>query len=96
MIDRLRLGQVVDFIAVHAYGVKQGFLDTDGSAGTILDPDPDSISGRMQHSRELLKASGLSNLELHFTEWSSSYTPTDYMHDTYNQASFIVDKHWAV
>jgi xylan 1,4-beta-xylosidase len=82
----------VDFIAVHAYGVKQGYLDTDGTAGTILDPDPDSVSGRMQHSRELLKASALPNLELHFTEWSSSYTPTDFMHDQYHQASFILDK----
>ena len=82
----------IDFIAVHAYGVKQGFLDEDGSAGTIIDPDPDSVSGRMRHSRELLDATPLHNLELHFTEWSSAYTPTDYMHDQYHQASFILDK----
>jgi xylan 1,4-beta-xylosidase len=82
----------VDFIAVHAYGVKQGFLDEDGTAGTILDPDPNSVSGRMRHSRELLNAGPLHNLELHFTEWSSAYTPTDYMHDQYHQASFILDK----
>jgi xylan 1,4-beta-xylosidase len=82
----------VDFIAVHAYGVKQGFLDADGTAGTILDPDLNSVSGRMQHSRELIKASALPDLELHFTEWSSAYTPTDYMHDQYHQASFILDK----
>ena len=82
----------IDFIAVHAYGVKQGFLDEDGTAGTILDPDPDSVSGRMRHSRELIDASPLRKLELHFTEWSSAYTPTDYMHDQYHQASFILDK----
>jgi len=82
----------VDFISTHAYGVKQGFLDADGSAGTILDPDPESVSGRMRHSRELLDASPLRNLELHFTEWSSAYTPSDYMHDQYHQASFILDK----
>ena len=82
----------VDFISVHAYGVKQGFLDADGSAGTILDPDAESVSGRMRHSRELLDTSPLRNLELHFTEWSSAYTPTDYMHDQYHQASFILDK----
>ncbi|MBV8630891.1 MAG: hypothetical protein JOZ83_08215 [Silvibacterium sp.] len=82
----------IDFISVHAYGVKQGFLDEDGSAGTILDPDPNSISGRMQHSRELMNATPLRNLQLHFTEWSSAYTPTDYMHDQYHQASFILDK----
>ncbi len=82
----------VDFIAAHAYGVNQGFLDADGTAGTILNPDPNSVSGRMQHSRELLQASGLPNLQLHFTEWSSAYTPTDPMHDQYHQASFILDK----
>jgi xylan 1,4-beta-xylosidase len=46
----------------------------------------------MQHSRELLQQSALPKLELHFTEWSSAYTPTDYMHDQYHQASFILDK----
>jgi len=82
----------VDFISSHAYGVKQGFLDADGTSGTIIDPSPDAVSGRMQHSRELLQQSGLQTKELHFTEWSSAYTPTDYMHDQYHQASFILDK----
>lgn len=81
-----------DFISSHAYGVKQGFLDVDGTAGTILDPDPNSVSGRMQHSRELLQASARPHLQLHFTEWSSAYTPTDFMHDQYHQASFMLDK----
>ena len=82
----------VDFVSTHAYGVSQGYFDADGNAGTILDPAPDSVSGRMQHSRELLQHSALPKLELHFTEWSSAYTPTDYMHDQYHQASFILDK----
>jgi xylan 1,4-beta-xylosidase len=81
-----------DFVASHAYGVTQGFLDVDGKAGTILDPSPDSISGRMKHSRELIQHSGRPDMELHFTEWSSAYTPTDYLHDQYHQASFILDK----
>jgi xylan 1,4-beta-xylosidase len=81
-----------DFVATHAYGVRQGFLDADGTAGTVLDPAPDAVSGRMQHSRELLAHSGRPGMELHFTEWSSAYTPTDFMHDQYHQASFILDK----
>jgi xylan 1,4-beta-xylosidase len=81
-----------DFVAAHAYGVTQGYLDVDGSSGTLLDPGPDIVSGRMQHSRELVRASGRPDMELHFTEWSSAYTPTDYMHDQYHQASFILDK----
>jgi xylan 1,4-beta-xylosidase len=82
----------VDFISEHTYAIKRGFVDPDGTEGTILDPDPDAVSGRMQHARELVKASALPNLEIHITEWSSSYTPTDYMHDQYHQASFILDK----
>jgi xylan 1,4-beta-xylosidase len=82
----------VDFVATHAYGVAKGYLDQDGQAGTILEPSPDAVSGRMQHSRELLRQSALPNLELHFTEWSSSYTPTDPIHDQYHQASYILDK----
>lgn len=81
-----------DFVATHAYGVTQGFLDKDNTDGTVLDPSPDSVSGRMQHSRELIEKGPLPKLELHFTEWSSAYTPTDYMHDQYHQASFILDK----
>jgi xylan 1,4-beta-xylosidase len=81
-----------DFVATHAYGVKQGYLDADGHAGTILDPDLNSVSGRMQHSRELLQKNGPRGAELHFTEWSSAYTPSDFMHDQYHQASFILDK----
>ena len=81
----------IDFIALHAYGVEQGFLDEDGTAGTIIDPDPERVAGRMRHSRELMDASPLRDKQLHFTEWSSSYTPTDYMHDQYHQASFIMN-----
>ena len=55
-----------DFIATHAYGVTQGFLDKDGTSGTVLDPSPDAVSGRMRRSRELLAQSGRPQMELHF------------------------------
>lgn len=82
----------IDFVSSHAYGVKQGYLDENGNAGTVLDPSPDAVSGRMQESRELLQHSPLPKLLLHFTEWSSAYTPSDPIHDQYHQASFILDK----
>jgi len=81
-----------DFVAAHAYGVSSGYLDEDGTAGTIIDPGSDIVSGRMKHSRELVDRSGRPGMELHFTEWSSSYTPTDPIHDQYHQASFMLDK----
>jgi len=82
----------IDFVSTHSYGVKEGFFDDTGARGTVLDTDPAAVSGRMIHSRELLRGSKLPNLELHFTEWSSSYTPTDFVHDQYHQAAFILDK----
>jgi xylan 1,4-beta-xylosidase len=82
----------VGFVSAHTYGVKQGYVDETGTAGTVLDPSPDSIVSRMNRSRELIQQSAMPNLELHYTEWSSAYTPTDYMHDQYHQASFILEK----
>jgi xylan 1,4-beta-xylosidase len=82
----------IDFIATHAYGVKEGYVDETGFRGTVLDTDPAVVRKRMVHSRELIRASALAKLELHFTEWSSSYTPTDPIHDQYHQAPFILDK----
>ncbi len=82
----------IDFIATHAYGVKEGYFDESGSRGTVLDGDRTAVRARMVHSRELIRNSPLPNLQLHFTEWSSAYTPTDYVHDQYHQAAFILDK----
>ena len=36
--------------------------------------------------------SALPKLELHFTEWSSSYTPADPFHDSYHSTAYILDK----
>ncbi|MGO4880037.1 MAG: GH39 family glycosyl hydrolase [Bryobacteraceae bacterium] len=82
----------LDFVSTHAYGVKQGFFDATGTRGTVLDTDRTAVRARMVHSRELIRKSALPDLPLHFTEWSSAYTPTDYMHDQYHQAAFILDK----
>jgi xylan 1,4-beta-xylosidase len=82
----------LDFVSSHAYGVKSGYLDATGSRGTVLDPDPDSVIGRMAGERRMIDHSPMPHLPLHFTEWSSSYTPTDFIHDTYQQAAFVLSK----
>jgi xylan 1,4-beta-xylosidase len=82
----------IDFIATHSYGVKEGYLDETGNRGTVIDSDRAAVRSRMIRSREIIRNSALPKLELHFTEWSSAYTPTDYIHDQYHQASFILDK----
>ena len=82
----------VDFISTHTYGVNKGFVDTDGSTGTVLSQNPNSVSGDIVNTRKQIANSAMPWLELHYTEWSSSYTPTDPIHDSYHQAAYILDK----
>lgn len=86
-------GQVpVDFVSTHDYAVDVGHLDELGGAGTVLSHDPRSIYGNVLAVREQIAVSVLPRLELHFTEWSSSYTPADPLHDSYHSAAFILDR----
>lgn len=82
----------LDFVSTHAYGVKMGYVDETGQRGTVIDSDPDSVIGRMVGERKMINQSPMPGLPLHFTEWSSAYTPTDFIHDTYQQAAFILSK----
>jgi len=82
----------VDFISTHTYGVESGFLDEHGNGGTVLSQNPNSISGDVKRVRQQITDSALPGLELHFTEWSSSYTPADPVHDSYHSAAYILDK----
>ena len=82
----------IDFISTHSYGVKQGFLDEHGNSGTVLSKDPMSVSGDVLRSRKQIAGSSLPKLELHYTEWSSSYTPADPIHDSYHEASYVLKK----
>lgn len=82
----------IDFISTHTYGVKQGFLDEYGQGGTVLDKNPMSVSGDVLQSRKEISSSSKPNLELHYTEWSASYTPSDPIHDSYHEAAYILEK----
>ncbi|QJB38406.1 glycoside hydrolase [Chitinophaga oryzae] len=82
----------LDFISTHAYGVKQGYLDEFGRSGTVLDKNPASVSGEVLQSRAEITASKMPGLELHYTEWSASYTPADPVHDSYHEAAYVLQK----
>lgn len=82
----------VDFISTHAYGVKQGYLDEFGNSGTVLDKNPMSVSGDVLQSRKEIDSSSMPHLELHYTEWSASYTPADPIHDSYHEAAYVLQK----
>ncbi len=82
----------IDFISTHSYGVDAGFLDEFGSTGTRLSSNEMSVSKDVIQSRKEIAESTMPQLELHYTEWSSSYTPADPLHDSYHEASYILNK----
>jgi xylan 1,4-beta-xylosidase len=93
MIDYCHRNKVpLDFVSTHTYGVSQGYLDEYGSTGTVLSQDSGAISNDVEKNRKEIAASAMPNLELHYTEWSSSYTPADPTHDSYHQAAYILQK----
>ncbi|MBN2274000.1 MAG: glycoside hydrolase [Bacteroidales bacterium] len=82
----------IDFISTHAYGVDQGYLDEYGNSGTVLAPQEFAVSGDVLRSRDEISGSPMPGLELHYTEWSSSYTPSDPIHDSYHGTAYILQK----
>ena len=82
----------VDFVTTHTYGVQGGFLDEQGKSDTKLDPSPDAILGDVKRVRAEIEASAYPGLPLYFTEWSTSYTPRDLVHDSYVSAPYILSK----
>ena len=85
-------GSAVDFVTTHSYGVDHGFLDEEGKSDTKLSPSPDAIVGDVRRVREQISAARFPNLPLFFTEWSTSYTPRDPVHDSYISAPYILTK----
>jgi xylan 1,4-beta-xylosidase len=85
-------GAAVDFVTTHTYGVDGGFLDEEGKSDTKLSPSPDAIVGDVRRVRQQIGASAFPKLPLFFTEWSTSYTPRDSVHDSYISAPYILSK----
>ena len=55
---------------------------------------PDRLLVDARGCDRLLRESAFPNVERHYTEWSSSPSPRDAVHDTAFLASFIVDNNW--
>ena len=82
----------VDFVSTHTYGVDGGFLDDEGKDDTRLSSSPDAIIGDVRRTRQKTDASPFPDLPLYFTEWSSSYSPRDPVHDSYTNAPYVLTK----
>ncbi|GGA38664.1 GH39 family glycosyl hydrolase [Dyella nitratireducens] len=85
-------GVPLDFVSTHIYGVDGGFLDENGQSDTELSPSPDAIVGDVRRVRGQISHSSRPNLPLYFTEWSTSYTPRDAVHDSYVSAAYVLSK----
>jgi xylan 1,4-beta-xylosidase len=81
----------IDFISTHTYGIDKGSFDATGIT-TYLSKRDSSVWGAVAGSRKEIQQSPLPNLELHYTEWSASYTPTDPIHDSYHEAAYVLEK----
>jgi xylan 1,4-beta-xylosidase len=90
------VGAPIDFVTTHTYGVDGGFLDENGKDDTKLSPSPYAIVGDVRRVRQQIAASKFPDLPLFFTEWSTSYTPRDSVHDSYVSAAYILAKLKAV
>ena len=85
-------GAPIDFVTTHTYGVDGGFLDEQGQSDTKLSTSANSITGDVRTVRAQIQKSKFPNLPLYFTEWSTSYTPRDPVHDSYISAPWILTK----
>ena len=82
-------GAPIDFISTHTYGV-DGALDEFGHDTHTLKRDKDCVIRDVRNVRAQVKASAMPGLPVIFTEWSTSYTPRDNVHDSYVSAPYIL------
>ena len=82
----------LDFITTHDYGVRGGGFDESGVQQLYLVTEPEAIVAGVRDVRAQIKSSPRPELPLHYTEWSTSYSPRDPVHDSYISAAYILSK----
>jgi xylan 1,4-beta-xylosidase len=79
----------VDFVTTHDYGTTS-VLDEFGTKKQGLKTIRDTIARDVKMVRGLINNSVYKNAELHFTEWNTSPSSRDPIHDTYQNAAYIL------
>lgn len=82
-------GAPLDFLSTHSYGV-DGALDEYGRDRHRLKARKDCVAADVQNVRALVQKSAMPDLPVFFTEWNTSYTPRDNVHDSYMTAPYIL------
>lgn len=79
----------VDFVSTHDYGTTS-VLDEMGTKKQQLKSIRDTIAIDVKRVRSTIDASVFKKAELHFTEWNTSPSSRDPIHDTYQNAAYIL------
>lgn len=84
----------LDFISYHAYGLGDGpsGLDLFGDRLLYLSANLHSPADIANSQRAVIDHSARPGLPIHITEWSSSYSPRDPVHDSYFSAPYILEQ----
>jgi xylan 1,4-beta-xylosidase len=84
----------VDFVSYHAYGLGDGpsGLDQYGDRFLYLSTDLLGPAHIASSQRGVIDGSARPGLPIHVTEWSSSYSPRDPVHDSYFSAPYILEQ----
>ena len=80
-------GLPIDFLSTHLYPTDYAF-DTQG-VGRSISRDRDATRSDLEVMRAIIAASPYPDAELHVTEWSTSPSSRDFMHDTVFAATYI-------
>lgn len=80
----------LDFVSAHQYGV-DGYLDEYGVNQLRIGYDPENIPNIVNTACSDIRKSIYPNMEFHITEWNSSYSSRDPIHDTYQNASYVLN-----
>jgi len=92
MVNHCAEGRMpLDFIATHDYGVDGVGLDESGTLQTKLFADRAFVGENMKAIGGRVAASAFPHAEVHYTEWSASWSPRDPIHDSYFSAAYILD-----
>ena len=81
----------IDFISTHTYG-NDSFIKKSDDEQTVARKSKDAVSGDVKKSRMQIDTSSMPGLALHYTEWNSSSSFDDRIHDHYRQTSYILEK----
>ena len=84
----------LDFISFHPYGLAGGptGVDETGERLLYLNPDLNAVAQGANRGLQIVKNSAKPNLPIYITEWSSSYSSRDPIHDTYFEAPYILQQ----